>query len=361
MIVMCARCPRWAVGLVLVIAASVTGCAHIAATGASGTRSLAPAFSATATTRGSPSAARPTAPGAAGKPVVVTPVISTAISSLVLGPGAVFVATARFGAAYGEVFRIDPRTGKVRLLIRVRGQINALAYGAGSLWVATGRALYRVSPARRRVIAAISVPATALAYGAGAVWALNYKFTGTTDNSTLTRVNTTTDRPFAILRMTQPTSVAAGAGGVWVGTSIAPIVDRIDPDTVRVVAKVRVCGGRGGPQLAIADGAIWAANAACGTVSRIDPRSDSVRATITVCRALRIQCGGPVGLVLSSGGGYLWVTDEVAPNRFARIDPGTGRVTRGVSIPSGAGPIRATTRSVWIVMGNGRVARYSLP
>ncbi len=289
------------------------------------------------------------------RPVVVTPVISRALNSLVLGPDAVFAAT------YNEVFRIDPQTGKAGLLIRIKGQsnqINALAYGAGSLWVATNRALYRVSPAHRRVIAAIAVPSTALAYGAGAVWAINMP-TNVIDHGTLTKVNTTTDRPSASLRMTEPTSVVAGAGGVWVGTDIAPIVYRIDPATVRVVARVKVCGGRGGPQLAIADGAIWAANAACGTVSRIDPRSDSVRATITVCRALRIQCGG-AGLVLySGGGGYVWVTEEPGPhNRFARIDPSTGRATPGVRIPSGVGPIQATRRSVWIVMGNGRVAKY---
>ncbi len=294
---------------------------------------------------------RPAAPPAT-RPAVVTPVISPALNSLVLGPGAVFAAT------YGEVFRIDPQTGQASPLIKIRGQINALAYGAGSLWVATGRTLYRVSPAHRRVLATIGVPATGIAHGAGALWAINWP-TNTIGHGTLTRVNTTTNRPSATLPMTEPTSVVAGEGGVWAGTDIAPIVYRIDPRSVRVTARVKVCGGRGGPQLAIAAGAVWAANAACGTVSRINPRTGSIRATITVCKALRIQCGGPIGLVLSSGGGYLWVFDEPGPhNRFARIDPATGRATPGVRIPAGAGPIQATAGSVWIVMGNGRIAKY---
>jgi DNA-binding beta-propeller fold protein YncE len=282
-----------------------------------------------------------------------TAVISAGSIVPALGPGSLFAASGH------NVFQISPQTLKVRLLASVQGTAQALTYGAGSLWVATSRALYRVSPARRRVIAAIAVPATALAYGAGAVWALDYKFTGTIDRSTLTKVNTTNDQPSASLRMTEPTSVAAGAGGVWVGTDIAPIVYRIDPVTVRVAAQVKVCGGRGGPQLAIAGGAVWAANAACGTVSRIDPRSDSVGATVTVCRALGIQCGGPIGLVLSAGSGYLWVYDEPGPhNRYARIDPSTGHATPGVRIPSGVGPIQAAKGLVWIVTGNGRVAKY---
>jgi DNA-binding beta-propeller fold protein YncE/glutamine cyclotransferase len=281
-----------------------------------------------------------------------TAVISAGSIVLALGPGSVFAASGH------DVFQISPQTLKVRLLTSVQGTAQALMYSAGSLWVATSRALYRVSPARRRVIAAIAVPATALAYGAGAIWALDYQFTGAIDRSTLTKVNTT-DQPSATLRMTEPTSVAAGAGGVWVGTDIAPIVYRIDPVTVRVAAQVKVCGGRGGPQLAIAGGAVWAANAACGTVSRIDPRSDSVRATVTVCRALDIQCGGPIGLGLSAGGGYLWISYEgVAHDGFARVDPGSGHVTPGMRIPSGVGPIQAAKGSVWIVMGNGRVAKY---
>ncbi len=272
---------------------------------------------------------------------------------LALGPGRVFAASGH------DVFQIGRQTLKVKLLTSVQGTAQALTYGAGSLWVATNRALYRVSPAHPRIIATIALPATALAYGAGAVWALDYKFTGTIDRSTLTKVNTTTDQPSATLRMTEPTSVAAGEGGVWVGTDIAPIVYRIDPATVHTAARIRVCGGRGGPQLAIAGGAIWAANAACGTVSRIDPHTGSVRATIKVCRALGIQCGGPIGLVLSSGGGYLWVEYEGVPhNRFARINPGTGRVTPGVRIPAGVGPIQATKGSVWIVTGNGKIAKY---
>lgn len=305
-----------------------------------------------------PSASAPSTrqpPGGGDTKPVVTPATSTAINSLTLGPGALFAATSTFPATNSKILRINPQTGKVSLLIRIKGQAQALTYGAGSLWVATDRALYRISPADPRVIAAISVPATALAYGAGAIWAANIR------TDALTRVNTTTNRPSATLRMTEPTSVAAGEGSVWVGTDISPVVYRVNPTTVRVVAKVKVCGGRGGPQLAIASGAIWAANAACGTVSQIDPRSDSVRATITACRALRVQCGGPFELLLSAGGGYIWVYYEGVPNiRFARIDPSTRHVTPGPKVNAAIGPLQATTGTLWIVLRNGSVAKYLL-
>jgi virginiamycin B lyase len=295
-------------------------------------------------------------PGPATPPVTrlpaATPVIGTGSIVLALGNGSVFAASGH------DVFQMSPQTLKVKLLTSVQGTAQALTYGARSLWVATTRALYRVSPPQRRILATIGVPATGLAYGAGALWAINMP-TNTIDHGTLTRVNTTTSRPSASLPIPEPTSVVAGEGGVWVGTYGAPIVYRIDPATVRVAARIRVCGGRGGPQLAIAGGAIWAASAACGTVSRIDPRTGSIRATVTVCKALRIPCGGPIGLVLSSGAHYLWVFYEPGPNnRFARINPRTGRVTPGVTIPGGVGPIQAAGGSVWIVMGNGKIAKY---
>lgn len=159
-------------------------------------------------------------PGRATAPVTRPPAQTAVIGAgsvvLALGPGRVFAASGH------NVFQISPHTLKVTLLTSVQGTAQALTYGAGSLWVATSRALYRVSPAHPRILATIGMPATGIAYGAGAVWAITDKFTGTTDRSTLTKVNTTTDRPSATLPMTEPTSVAAGAGGVWVGTESPP-------------------------------------------------------------------------------------------------------------------------------------------
>ena len=103
------------------------------------------------------------------------------------------------------------------------------------------------------------------------------------------------------------TQVAFGAGSVWVSSDYydmgpAPkrhpgdVVFRIDPQTNRVVDRLAVDPPSG---LAFGHGSVWATSDGYGTVSRIDPQSGKVVAKIRVGRGAghrgRRELGGRVG------------------------------------------------------------------
>jgi YVTN family beta-propeller protein len=133
------------------------------------------------------------------------------------------------------------------------GRYSSVAAGAGAIWVAGGRTLWRVDPATHRLASMI-------------------------------------DLGFA------PADVAAGAGSVWVVDERGGAVVRVDPTSAHVVARIRV--GRSPRAVAFGSGAVWVANEADGTVSRIDPARNAVARTIAV---------GAHPVDLAAGLGAVWV------------------------------------------------------
>jgi len=121
--------------------------------------------------------------------------------------------------------------------------------------------------------------------------------------------------------------VAAGGRAVWV-TGFGTMT-RIDPDTDRVVAKVRTPGTEDLSRVAVAPGAVWV-TADGGRLYRIDPTTNEVVATVPV--------GGSIQGV-EIGGGYVWVTRPTeGVGELVRVDPATSRVA-GAPIEVGSGPV----------------------
>jgi YVTN family beta-propeller protein len=107
-----------------------------------------------------------------------------------------------------------------------------------------------------------------------------------------------------------------GFGSVWVTTAAGSTVERVDPSTLKVVAKIRV---RAGPRfLATGEGAVWVLNQSDGSVSRIDPHTSRVAATILV------NVPGEGGCI-AAGEGAVWVTMPGTP--LSSIDPDQNVVT----------------------------------
>jgi len=181
-------------------------------------------------------------------------------------------------------------------------------------------------------------------------------------NGRLLRLDAQTGRRVASLPVGWwPSSVAVGAGGVWVADSIGDgsrlknhlpglenAVTRIDPATDRVVATIRLPAVE---SLAVADGALWATALAhdAELVERIDPKTDRVLAKIRLPGA-----AGP----LAVGSGRVWALTWFAnPSEHARItaiDPASNRVTGSVAVPQ-AGPLSSFVyrRGVlWVSMVN---------
>lgn len=150
----------------------------------------------------------------------------------------------------------------------------------------------------------------------------------------------------------QPGVPAVAAGSIWVPSTAAGTVVRVDPATRAVTAAVTAfapttSGLTCAPFVACqymntaeASGDdLWVGCDACGQVARIDTAANRVAARIDVAPR-------PGGLAL--GGGFVWAFHTLAP-RVSRIDPATGAVST-FTVPGVEGAGIAFARgSVWLL------------
>jgi YVTN family beta-propeller protein len=147
-----------------------------------------------------------------------------------------------------------------------------------------------------------------LAAGDGALW-----LAGDARERVVWRVDPNTHRVVARIRLPFiPKAIAAGSGAVWVTSLLGDTVSRIDPRTNRIVATIPV--GRGPDSIAAADGAVWVTSAIDDALWRIDPRTNRVVAHIPLH-------GIPRAVAIGAGG--VWVTTTKpappAPKRAIKI------------------------------------------
>ena len=136
--------------------------------------------------------------------------------------------------------------------------------------------------------------------------------------------------------------IAVDRNGVWVTDFDTDTVYRVDPATLKVVAKIPVTSPKG----VLATGtATWVAGLRDGTVIRIDPATNKVVATIAV---------GPTGPSgpnwLGSGLGSIWVGVPNASS-VVRIDPITNAIQATITVPAATNPCGSfaiTAAAVWI-------------
>jgi virginiamycin B lyase len=115
---------------------------------------------------------------------------------------------------------------------------------------------------------------------------------------------------------------------VWVASTKPNAIQRIDPVTNKVVAKVAV-SGEACSGLAEGFGSIWVP--LCGrkaALVRIDIHSNTISATLPIPPA------GPEGGIASSLDSVWMVTDKTGT--LSRIDPATNTVRQKISVPRGA-------------------------
>ena len=102
---------------------------------------------------------------------------------------------------HGAVARIDPTTGQVRYIRIAYGNPFGVAVGAGSVWVATDRAVLELQSGTGTLQAAVLIPTAnrtgfvSIAYGYGAAWFTNY------DRGTLTRLRAPGTPPLSLSRV----------------------------------------------------------------------------------------------------------------------------------------------------------------
>jgi YVTN family beta-propeller protein len=217
------------------------------------------------------------------------------------GDGAVWLTT----PWNDTVTRIDPVTNKITARIHVGPKPSGIAVSPGAVWVGDvgGPSVSRIDPATNRVVATIRVgPKRACCSDHMSVIANRGKIWVAVPNANeIVQIDPTTDEIVEALRLPySPCAfLVADQNGVWsAGGSCADIVGRIDVRTKKLTANVAEPHPVG---LADAFGSVWAAVIDSANVDRIDPRTGRVIA--------RLHVGGnPVRLGV--GFGSLWVNDD---------------------------------------------------
>jgi hypothetical protein len=339
---------RWmVVALVVALLAGLAVTGRVVAERPSATPSSSPATTAT------PPATAPAQPS----PVVATIGTGSFANGMTAGAGSLWV------AGSGEVTRIDPATNSVAARIPVDPSGSgpaAIAFGAGALWVPVTMpgALWAIDPASDKVTARIplgrplrgqvSVSATR-----GAVWVACCGVSGPdapASSGTLFRVDPARRRVVAEMALpANPMAVAADPSGAWVATASGQVL-AVSARRNRVVGTILAGGPLGFSQtIAVGPGAVWLADPFDEQVVRIDPRTRRVVAripagaatTVTVTRdavwaisslglvridpaADRVVAVAPdpdlrrARLVTTTGSGAVWTADW---NSVSRIDP----------------------------------------
>ena len=147
----------------------------------------------------------------------------------------------------------------------------------------------------------------------------------------------------------QPGSPAFGFGSVWVPSSATGIVDRVDPKTLEVTA--RIGGGR--PRtvaqnqyydsVAVSPTAVWRASDVGNEVARIDPKTNRLVAVIAVP-------GRPDEVAAGPNGVYVSLFQQTL---VLRIDPRRNRVDRQRDIGGNAMGVAFANDTVWALSTTG--------
>jgi class 3 adenylate cyclase/streptogramin lyase len=306
-------------------------------------------------------------------------VLVAALAVLGLAIGSAFVLAARPDAAPevvpNSLVRLDPKTLKVKEVVRIGGGPDLVRSAGGFLWIthyvlgATGeggeprnsgdRTLTRVDPSRGDVttVGGGLAPCGLTADPSGDVWVSNCFAAGSGARPNVVRVDAETLNFEATWPVPKPPeqwafhrSLAYGGGSLWItsassrggGWPVHYAVTEINPDNGKLK---RIALSSRAAALAWSEGYgdLWASNYDDGTVTRIHPATGAVEVVETLAHK-------PGSIVVD--GDLVWVADRAAPT-VMRVMP-TGQVV-DVSLPvrpaflgvetvaAGAGAIWATT------------------
>ncbi|MEA2135087.1 MAG: hypothetical protein QOC68_2996 [Solirubrobacteraceae bacterium] len=248
--------------------------------------------------------------------------------ALAAGAGSVWVAN----QLDGTVSRIDRGRSEV-VTIPVGGEPTGLAFGAGSLWVADGqgRRVIQIAPQSNKEVQRIPVgnAAGAVALGYGAVWVASAV------DATVVRIDLRSGKPGPPIPVqARPSALAAGAGAIWVASDATASVVRLDPRSGTPLTSISVGDGAGG--VAVGAGAVWVANRNDGTVTRIDPDSE-VTETVPVGREPRAVAADRDGVWVANAG----------DGTVMRIDPRSHRAAQTFGVASSPAALAVVDGALW--------------
>jgi hypothetical protein len=237
--------------------------------------------------------------------------------------------------------RVDMRTRENAGAVTLNNQTpTGLAVGADAVWVAHGvlGRLSRVDPRTGLLTKTIDVAPPSLSgevtVGGGAVWTVN-------GGSTVARVDPVSPRVLGEgLAGASPTGIVYAMGSLWVANGGEQNVYRFNPATFEAGSVgTPISVGERPVAIAFGEGALWVANSGDDTVTRIDATSFSTSTIPGVGhRPTAISFGDHAVWVASSGG------------TVNRIDPGTRRVVKTISVGNVPSGIVVADGLVWVAV-----------
>ncbi len=312
------------------------------------------------------------------------PVSAVALSSVRVAPG-IEVLLAHGGtlwiAGVHSIERLNPANGAVEATIRlpIEGLAGALAFGAGSGWVAAGGAnpgsapsLARIDPANSRLMATINVTESrpghlrvlsqGIAFAAGRVWLSR---DSTASHGDIVAVNPATNRidgrPVTV--GTGPDTILSAFGSLWVqntgltvGIKHAPAlpasVTRIDPRTRQAMTEPF----SGAPSAGF--GSLWVRHG--DTITRYDPSTGRPMARIHVPRVIAVASGDRRVWALS--GSTTTPGPVTTTATLTQIDPESNQtVGTPIHVPATQPvAIAVSGQDLWIADYQGRLLHFKL-
>lgn len=221
----------------------------------------------------------------------------------------------------GAVLRLDPKLKQIvaRIPLPVSNFGGDIAVGEGAVWVTEGlygENLIRIDATTNEVVATIPIgkDPQAVAVGAGAVWVHGF--------TTIYRIDPRTNQVAYWIPIWANAALAVGSNAVWLTNPIGGKVARIDPRTNAIVATIPVAAE---PRNVLAgEGVVWILHTPFTThpqpshVSRVDPATNKVLGE-------PIPVGNWAHIAL--GEGYLLIGSHEGRDggKITRIDPQTLR------------------------------------
>jgi DNA-binding SARP family transcriptional activator len=298
---------------------------------------------------------------------------------MVIGGGAVLLAVSALAAlsaggsgsrsggratlelAPNSVAGVDARTGKPDFALPLPGRPTALRATGSTVWAATvdSASLTGVDARTRSILREVPLRMSpdAMAVGPRAGWVVNGR-RGELVRITLGYADAAP--PIRFRRGPPPrasgriTSVAAGAGGVWITDGSRRLV-RVDPATRAVTA---IAVGRPLDGVTVGAGAVWAISASRASVLRIDPRTNAV--TDRVVLVTRPGESAPLPTRIVASPAAVWVLSRNTAT-VTRIDPQTRGVVAVIPIGVDRSPneIAASGEAAWVANEDGTLSRIA--
>jgi virginiamycin B lyase len=220
----------------------------------------------------------------------------------------------------------------------VKGHPDWLAVTDDAVWVASSNVNHVVrldaTTNQPGTIITISQPCSGMATDFGSLWIPSC------GDHTLVRADAKTGAIQATIHAGPADSeggIAVGAGSVWLVTSKTSELDRIDPATNSVVAKIAIPAGSFNP--IFANDSIWVSSNQGNALVRVNPATNTVTSSTPI---------GPMPRFLTVGAGSVWVLNQ-GDGSISRVDAVTGKLiaTIPAGIPGFGGEIAFGADAVW--------------